>query len=133
MPSPQPNITIPATLGAMVELLATEKARRQSAQEVVDQHDANEDALEAAILEKLAEQGIEKGSHGGYSFGKSLSTVPQVEDWDAFYKFIARHKYFHLLERRPAAAGCRELFESKGSIPGVVPFTKTRLSFRKSA
>lgn len=123
---------VPTNLGAMVEVLAAEKARRTAATEVADDHKKNIDLLEASILVKLQEQGIEKGSHAGYSFGKSIAIVPQVDDWDAFYKYIARTKYFHLLERRPASAGCRELFETKGKIPGVVPFSKVTLSFRKS-
>jgi sarcosine oxidase delta subunit len=49
---------------------------------------------------------------------------PSVTDWDAFYKFIHENKYFHLLERRPHTAGCRELFQMRGAIPGVVPFVK---------
>lgn len=123
---------VPSTLGAMVEIMAMEKSHRAGAIEVADQHKANIDQLETAILAKLQEQGIEKGSHAGYSFGKSIAVVPQVDDWDAFYKYIGRTKYYHLLERRPATAGCRELFETKGKIPGVVPFSKVSLSFRKT-
>jgi hypothetical protein len=58
-----------------------------------------------------------KGSKAAFSIGESV--VPQVVDWDAFYKFIAKNKYYHLLERRPSVTGCRELFETKGAIPGV--------------
>jgi hypothetical protein len=58
------------------------------------------------------------------------SVRPSVENWDDFYRFIHRHKYYHLLDRRPSVTGCRELFETKGNIPGVVPFTKRKINLR---
>lgn len=70
-----------------------------------------------------------KGQRGSFSIGESV--VPQVKDWDAFYKYIQKTKYWHLLERRPSVTGCRELFDSKGAIPGVDKFTKRTLNLRK--
>jgi hypothetical protein len=116
----------------MVEALASERAKRKGAEEIAKEHKANEEKLEEAILAKLAEQQLDRGSHAGYTFSRNETVVPQVEDWDAFYTYIRKNNYFHLLERRPASAGCRELFGLKGKIPGVVPFTKVSLSFRQT-
>jgi hypothetical protein len=55
---------------------------------------------------------------------------PSVEDWDAFYAYIHKYKYYHLMERRPSVSGCNELLETKGKIPGVVPFTQRKLNVR---
>jgi hypothetical protein len=123
---------IPTSIGDCVEALAREENMRKGAEEIAAGHKANEDLLKVAILGKLAEQKLDKGTFHGYSVGRSETVVPQVTDWDAFYAYIKRTNYFHLLERRPTAAGCRELFETKGKIPGVVPFTKVGLSFRKA-
>lgn len=131
-PKEAPQYPIPAAIGDCVAALAREQQMRFSAEEVAESHKANEELLKAAILEKLADQKLDKGTFHGYSVGRAESIVPQVTDWDAFYAYIKRSNYFHLLERRPASAGCRELFETKGKIPGVVPFTKVSLSFRKS-
>ena len=70
-----------------------------------------------------------KGQRGSFSLGES--TVPQVKDWDAFYKYIQKTKYWHLLERRPSVTGCRELFDTKGAIPGVDKFVKRTINLRK--
>lgn len=58
------------------------------------------------------------------------SVVPQAKDWDAFYKFIGRNKYYHLLERRPSVTGCRELWEMGKQVPGVEKFTKRSVKLR---
>lgn len=123
---------IPTTLGAMVEALAAQKVLRGAAEALAEEHKGHEQILEEAILGALKEQGLDKGSHGGFSFGRSETVVPQVQDWDVFHKYIARKKWFHLLERRPSAAACREVFEMNGAIPGVIPFVKVKLSFRKT-
>jgi len=83
--------------------------------------------IETALLELMKTQGIEMGRGTYATFTRKESVVPQVEDWDRFYQYIARNGYFHLLQKRPTEAACRELFEKNGSIPGVLPFTKVSI------
>lgn len=82
---------------------------------------------EAELLSRMDSEGLTKSSGQTSRVSINTTIVPSVTDWDAFYKFIGRHKYYHLLERRPSVSGCRELFETKGKIPGVLPFTKRRV------
>jgi len=86
--------------------------------------------VSAQVYELADEQktSVGKGQLGAFSIGESV--VPQVKDWDKFYKFIGKHKYYHLLERRPSVTGCRELFGTKGVIPGVDKFTKRKINLR---
>ena len=86
------------------------------------------DALENQIIEALDGEGVTSSTGKLATASLCESVVPQVENWDLFYTFIAKHKYFHLLDRRPSVTGCRELFETKGQIPGVLPFVKRKLS-----
>lgn len=55
-----------------------------------------------------------------------------MENPESFYRFIRKNNAFHLLERRPAQAACRELQESRGKrpIPGLQSYTKRTVSFR---
>lgn len=82
------------------------------------------DQAQAELIQQMEQEGVTKSTGKRAAVSIQNSTVPTVEDWDVFYAFIKRHDYFHLLERRPSVLGCRELFETKGMIPGVVPFTK---------
>lgn len=58
------------------------------------------------------------------------STVAQVTDWDAFYAYIYKNKFGHLLQRRVSDPAWRELMEQGKKVPGTTPFTKKRLNFR---
>jgi hypothetical protein len=87
-------------------------------------------ALDEAIVAKLDEAGTTASRVEGIGTAAlKSSVVPNVKDWDAFHQYIAENGYFHLLDRRPNAAGCREAFERFGAIPGVEPFNKRTLSF----
>jgi len=86
--------------------------------------------IEAQLMEQMDAEGVTRASGGKASVTVSENVKPAVEDWDAFYKYISKMKYFHLLERRPSVTGCRELFEKRGKIPGVVPFVQRQITMR---
>lgn len=86
--------------------------------------------IELLLLKQMDEQGMTRAAGAKASVTVSESVKPSVEDWDLFYKYIHRMKLYHLLERRPSVAGCRELFEKRGKIPGVVPFVQRQLQMR---
>jgi len=88
------------------------------------------DGIERELLEQMDKEGVTKSSGGKASVTVSENVKPSVEDWDAFYKYIHRMKMYHLLERRPSVSGCRELFEKRGKIPGVVPFVQRQITMR---
>lgn len=120
---------VPATIGAKIDarMKLVEQKDELNAQLKVLQ--AQIDELEGALLTQMDKEGTTNAGGKLATTVVSESVVPQVEDWDSFYKFIHRLKYYHLLERRPSVTGCRELFEKKGAIPGVQPFLKRTLRF----
>ena len=89
--------------------------------------------LEEGLITALQSEGLDKSTGKKASVSVTSTVKPKVADWDLFYGYIHRMKYYHLLERRPSVTGCRELFETKGKIPGVEPFTKTTLNLRALA
>lgn len=119
-------------IGELVDTLFEIREEKRAKEEELKEIEARYNAAEQRLMEKLETEKTEKGSGKYASCSISSSVVPQVEDWDALYKFIARTKYFHLLQRRPSTAACRELFESKGSIPGVTPVVVKKLNLRST-
>jgi hypothetical protein len=118
------------TIGAKIDMLHELREQKRGLEEQVKVIAQSMQTLEDDLIKQLDAQGVSKSTGLHASVSISTSTVPVVEDWDAFYKFLHRHKYYHLLERRPAVAGCRELLELKGKIPGVTPFVKRKLNLR---
>lgn len=88
-------------------------------------------AAETVLMETMEREGVDKstGKFATVSIGSSVTG--NVVDWDAFGAYILKNKYLHLLQRRVSDPAIRELFESKGSVPGVEPFTKKRINLRK--
>lgn len=118
------------TLGELTDKLRDIYERKKAAEEVVKALDEEYKKAELALMEAADAQQTTAGKGKKASFSISESVLPQVKDWDAFGKFIYKNKYLHLLERRPSVTGCRELFETKGAIPGVEKFTKRKINLR---
>jgi hypothetical protein len=118
------------TIGQLADELFEIRLRRQAAEEAVKviTEEFGRKELELYEAADLQETLTGKGSLASFSIGTSV--VPQVADWDVFYKYIYKHKYAHLLERRPSVTGCRELFDTKGEIPGVEKFTMRKINLR---
>lgn len=118
----------PVTLGSLIDQMSAKRDEKRAMEAKVKEVNAELETLETQIIEHLDKQGV-TSSTGSLATGSiSEHVVPQVEDWDLFYAYIFKNKYGHLLDRRPSVTGCRELFETKGKIPGVLPFVKRKLS-----
>jgi len=122
-------LLIPTTIGGKIDQRQKLVEQKALAQVVVDGIDAQIKEVEAALLAQMDKEGTTNGGGKTATVSVNESVVPTVTDWDEFYKYIHKQKWFHLLERRPSVTGCRELFETKGKIPGVMPFTKRKLNF----
>jgi hypothetical protein len=89
--------------------------------------------LELELMRAMDNDGITET--GNKAIGKvvlSESVYPQVENWDEFGDYIITNRYIHLLERRPAVLAYRELLNLGRVVPGTLPFTKRKLSFKES-
>lgn len=119
-----------STIGVKIDQLHTLREQKRQLEEQVKQLQGQMAELENELIEQMDKQGVSRSTGVNATVSISSSTRPSVDDWDAFYAYIHRHKYYHLLERRPSVSGCNELLETKGKIPGVVPFTQRKLNMR---
>lgn len=115
-------------LGCQIDYLFKLERERKEADAVVKKIEERIDEAEKLLIVSLDAEGTTRGAGKHASAAITESVVPSVIDWDSFYSYIHKNKYYHLLERRPSVTGCRELFETKGKVPGVVPFTKRKLT-----
>lgn len=117
-------------IGTKIDQLHKLREQKRELEEKIKDLTTAMDKIENELMAQMDSEGVTKSTGSLATVSITTSVKPQVEDWDAFYKYINRTKYNHLLERRPSVTGCRELFESKGKIPGVVPFTQRKLLIR---
>lgn len=121
-----------ATIGSLTDEMFNIRENKRALEEQIKALDEQYRELEMKLIELADEQGTTTGKGKMAGFTVNENVVPQVTNWDEFYKFIQKNKYWHLLERRPSVTGCRELFETKGAIPGVEKFTKRRINLRST-
>ncbi len=119
-----------STVGAKIDSLHALREEKRLLEEQVKAKAQEIGLAENELIEQMDQQNITKSTGSKATVSITTSVKPSVEDWDAFYAFIGKNKYYHLLERRPSVTGCRELFDTKGKIPGVVPFTQRKLNIR---
>lgn len=119
-----------STIGTKIDDLHEMRERKRALEEQVKEISRDMQSLEFELIKQMEAEGVTKSTGNRATVSVNDVVRPTVEDWDAFYAFIHRHRYYHLLERRPSASGCNELFESRGKVPGVVPFTQRKLNIR---
>ena len=119
-----------STIGAKIDQLHFLREQKRALEGEIKQLSEQMSALESALIDQMDVEGVSKSTGATATVSITASVRPSVDNWDAFYAYIHRYKYYHLLERRPSVTGCRELLETKGKIPGVVPFTQRKLNIR---
>lgn len=130
-PKEAPAIVLPKTLGACVDLFYKTRQQRYKLNKEVEALEK----LESAISEHLINE-VPKGESSGVA-GKiarvSLNTkiVPQVSDWDSFYKYVKRTGSFDLLQKRLATKAVEDRWENKKEVPGVAKYNAIKISLNK--
>lgn len=120
-----------ATIGDKIDKLfkLREDKRKLEAKIKAIADDINDTEIE--LMEHMDKEGTSAAKGNKASVSITSSVKPNVQDWDLFYAYIHKNKFYHLLERRPSVTACRELFETKGKIPGAIPFVQRRINLRK--
>ncbi len=119
-----------STIGVKIDKMHKLREDKRKLEEQVKDVQAKMAALEIELIAAMDKQGVNKSTGALATVSISENIRPSVEDWEAFYAYIHKNKYYHLMERRPSVSGCNELLETKGKIPGVVPFTQRKLNVR---
>jgi hypothetical protein len=115
------------SIGSKIDAMWQLREQKRDLEKRVEVLDSQMQDLEHELIQHMdaEETTAAKGNSAAITISSSIK--PSVEDWDAFYGYIHKHKAWHLMDRRASVTGCRELFETKGMIPGVVPFQQRRL------
>lgn len=121
----------PKALGACADRLYQLRAQRLSVQKQVDELWAEEKALKSHIIDTLPKS--EASGVAGKLARVTVVTkdIPQVKDWDTFYKYVKKTGQFDLLQRRLTDTAVKERWEAGKEIPGVEHFKAVTVSLNK--
>ena len=118
------------TLGSLIDKLDMIREEKRELTEKEKEITARYVAIEAMIMVRFQLECMDKGTGKRASASLSHTVVANLKDWELLTKYIKRTGNFQLFQRRLSDPAFRELLESKGSVPGVEPFTKTKLNLR---
>lgn len=124
----------PPTTGALIDEMWDWKEEKKVLDAAAKALEEKIKAREQELIERLLADDTDRSSGKKANITLRPSIVPQVGDWDKFYAYIKKNNAFHMLERRPSATACREVFDGppgKNKIPGVEPYEKVSLSVTK--
>ena len=129
--APKPKFKMPKALGACADRLFTVRQQRLEVQKQVDLLQSEESAIKEHIINTLPKS--EASGVAGKLARVTVVTkqVPQVKDWDAFYKHVKKSGDFDLLQRRLTDSAIKERWEAGKEIPGVEHFNAVSVSINK--
>ena len=123
---------IPKTLGACADELYRLRQERLAKQAEADALKARETAITEHVIQNLPKSEANGVTGKVARVTITKKEVPQVDDWEAFYRYLFKTKDPSLLQKRLGDAAIRERWEAKKAVPGVVPFTVIGLSVTKA-
>jgi hypothetical protein len=120
----------PPSLGRLIDQMwALREAKRAKAAEI-GALEAQLDALEAQLLARFDADDIDSGRGKKATAAIGQSVCFTITDFELFAKFVRRHNYFHLFQRRVADLAVHELYQGNRVVPGLTPFTRRRINLR---
>jgi hypothetical protein len=133
-PAKTTEFEIPSSLAAAADLFYKTREERLALQKEVNAIEEREKILKDHLVRSIPKS--EATGIAGKLVRVSVVTksVPQVEDWDAFYAYIVKTRKkggFALLNKAVNSASVKEIWDAGKDVPGVTPFNKVELSVNK--
>lgn len=121
----------PKALAACADKLYELRAKRQAAQKVADEIEAEEKAIKAHIIDNLPKS--EASGVAGKLCRVTAVTkeIPQLKDDEAFFKYVKKTGRFDLMQRRLSDAAIKEIWDAGKEVPGIAHFNAVTLSINK--
>ena len=131
-PKPAKEAPLPKALPACCDLLYKTREDRLKIQKQVDELAKLETRLKERFINELS-KAESKGMSGKIArVSIEIKHVPQVKDWDAFYKHIKKTGDFTLLGRSLSKAAVQEQLDAKKVLPGIEIFDAVTVSCVKA-
>ena len=115
----------------LIDAYVEQKALKESLNENIKKCNEKMANLEADIMEQMATAGISQAASDKASCSMREVKHPAIEDWNAFYNYVAETNQFELLHKRLSSQVFRERWEAGENIPGTTASSVWELSVRR--
>jgi hypothetical protein len=121
------------TIGSAIEEIWHIREDKRQKEAEIKTLDSAIAELEEKLLERMDAEGTTKSASQHATASITSAVVANVENWDLLWPWIAKNKFFHLIQKRVSDPGVRELWTQGKTIPGVQPFTKRKVNIRTAS
>lgn len=118
------------TMGSTIDSLWAKREEKREAEAKVKVIEAEIAAIEEVLMDRMDKEETSKSQGTKASVSITTAVVANVEDWESFWPYVAKNKFFHLIQKRVSDPAMRELWDAGKKIPGVSPFSKRKLNIR---
>jgi hypothetical protein len=125
--------TRPLPVGTIIDNLWAAREEKRTLEAQTKEVEGKIKEIEEGLMERLDAEGMDKATGRKASVSVTSSVVADVQDWDLLYPYIAKNKYWHLLQKRVSDPSVRELWDAGKKVPGILPFTRKKLNIRTVA
>lgn len=122
----------PTSLAEAADKLYTLKNERLKLQKVIDEYDEEEGFLKRHLIEELPKINASGISGVHCKVGLMEKQIPQIKDWEVFFKHILETGEFDLLTKTPVASAVSERWKQGLDVPGIEVFKRVYLSIGKA-
>jgi hypothetical protein len=121
----------PKALGACADRLFELRNHRLAEKKKLDEIQAEETALKNHIIENLPKSEASGVAGKLARVTVVVNQVPQVKDWEAFYKYVKKTGNFDLMQKRLTDTAIKERWDAGQEVPGVEHFNVVSVSINK--
>lgn len=125
-----PAATNNPSIGSCIDSLFALREQKRDLEAQIKELEERAKEVETQLDEAMQAAGVEKATGAKATASWTTTTVADVTDWDVFWPYVAKNKFFHLIQRRVSDPAYRELLEAGRKVPGVQPFPKRKLNLR---
>jgi hypothetical protein len=110
------------------------KSRLKAAYDAeVKQYDELQDKIEALLLAKFGELGVDSVKTENGTAYTSVRSSASIADWDTFWAFVKEHGAYEMIERRVSKAAVEQYKSANDDLPPGLNWSETRVvNFRRS-
>ena len=121
------------TVGYLIDSLQNIRAQKRELAVREKELTAEYDTIELQLLALMDAEGLAKST--GKTATASVTTTRNFSfikegGFEAYFAYAAKLKRPDLLQRRISVPAARELWEMKGTVPGLTPFEEKKIGLR---
>ena len=120
------------TLSSLIDSLSTLRSQKKRVESDLKTIEERIGDVEHDIMRAMDAEGITESKSTIGKVVVSESVYPKLEQWEPFADYVLSERALYLLEKRPAVLAYREQLTLGRAVPGILPFTKRKVTFKEA-